>query len=238
MTDSKPSSAPIASAEPQTPPSGRSTGPPSPVEGRARAFRNGQTQRKSQERERVGVLLVVAIIVLGVYVITSARPFSPSNNPNPNPGPPITVLLGTPTVVSVPCSAGGSAYAENIPITSISAPIVTGDVNARVNEIWDGDDIGDPNVVANATPSNLCAGSAPDASTLWYGVLVAPNGTNLLTYTATHAWVSVSNGLPNIGIENGSSFVLVSYKSFSGAGYGFLLFGYANGSLIRATIPL
>lgn len=238
MTDSKLPSVPAAAGEPPASASEGSTGPASPIEGRARAFRNGQIERKSRERERVGVLLAVAIIVLGVYVIVSARPFSPSNNPNPTPGPPIIVQLGTPTVVSVPCAAGGSAYAESIPITSTSSPIVTGDVNARVNEIWDGDDIGDPSVVANATPSNLCAGFAPDASTLWYGVLVAPNGTNLLTYTVVHAWASVSNGPSNIGIENDSSFVIVSYKSFSGAGLGFVLFGYANGSLIRATIPL
>jgi hypothetical protein len=221
-------------------PSDAPAGPAVPAvrKSRAHAFRERETQRRSLRNERVGVVLVVVIILLGVYVIVSARPFTPSNNPAPKPGPPITVQLGTPTIATIPCASGGSAYAERIPFLNSSQPFTTGDVNARLTEIWDGDFIPDPNVVANATPSTLCGGPPPDASSLWYVVLLAPNGTNLVTYTNAERWVSVVNGTSNLVIGNNSTFVLITYASYAGSGRGFAIVGYENGSLIHATIPL
>jgi len=237
MSEPDPAPKDPSQATTEASPAVASSGRPPPP-GRAHAFRERETQRRNLRNERVGVLLVVLIVVLGVYVIVSARPFAPSNSPPPGPGAPIIVQLGTPTISTVHCSSGGSAYAERIPFVNSSASFLSGDVNARVTEIWDGDFIPDPNVVANATPGLLCGGPPPDSSTRWYAVLQAPNGTNLLTYTAADRWVSVTNGSANIPIEPSSTFVVISYESWAGSGRGFALAGYANGSLIRATIPL
>lgn len=222
--------------------SSRRAGMPAPAgsfDGRARSFREEQEKNRSAKRERIGVILVVAIIVLGVFAIVTARPFSPSSNGGlPTPGPPITVRFGAPSVSTVNCSAGGKAYVEQIPWTNSSEPITTGDINLRVYEIWDGDYIGDRNVVANATPSNLCAGSPPGPLSLWYAVLQAPNGTNLLTYTVAQLWTSLSGGAWNIWVQDGFVLVLVTYVSLAGTGRGIAVYGHSGGSPIQGSIPL
>ena len=217
--------------------------PPGSSGGRARAFREEQARRRSAERERVGVAIVVGIIFLGVFAIVTAQPFSPgSGSRGPSPGPPIVVQLGTPSVSDLRCKASGTAVAELIPFTSSPQPITTGDVNVRVYEIWDGDFIADPDAVANATPSNLCAGPAPIATyipgTSWYAVLIAPNGTNLLTYTVASGWMSITNGSPDLSIENGSTFALITNESLAGTGRGFALYGSVDGSSISGSVPL
>jgi len=211
---------------------------PGTFDGRAHNFRKNQAQRRSARRGRLGELLVVAIIILGIYTIVTARPYSSSNYSLPPSGPTITVNFGSPTVSTISCTAGGTANVERIPFANASQPIATGDVILRVSEIWDGDHIGDPGVVANATPSNVCAGAPPSATTVWYVVLEARNGTNLLTYTEASAWTSISVGPSNLGIENGSTFILVSHASYAGTGRGFALVGTENGSVIRGVLPL
>jgi len=213
---------------------------PGSFEGRARSFRQEQARRRSARRERVGTFLVVVILALGVYTIVTARPYSPSSkNDSPTPGPPIDVNLGTPTGASaVTCSAGGTAYVERIPWMNSTQPVTTGDIEVHVYEIFDGDFIGDRNAVANVTPSNPCAGAPPDSKALWYAALATPNGTILLTYTVNHPWTAVTPGPWNIGIENGSVLVLVTYASLAGRGYGFAVVGYAGGSPIRGTVAL
>jgi hypothetical protein len=217
----------------------RAPAPPGTLEGRSRSFREHQLKRKSARREHVGQLVVVAIIVLGIVAIVTARSgYSGSHSGFPSPGPPIVVQLGTPVLSTVNCTGGGTAYIERIPWLGSTQPVTPGDVYVRVYEIWDGDYIGDPGAMANATSSNVCAGAPPDSTTLWYVVLTASNGTNLLTYTADHAWVSVTDGASNLGIETGSSLVLVTGTSFAGTGRGFAVGGFANGSPITGAIAL
>ncbi|MGA7476802.1 MAG: hypothetical protein WBW47_06240 [Thermoplasmata archaeon] len=214
--------------------------PPGSFDGRARSFRQEQAMRRSVRRERIGTFLVVVILALGVYTILTARPYSPSSRDNfPTPGPPIIVTMGTPTgATPLNCSAGGTAYVERIPWTSATQPVATGDINLRVYEIWDGDYILDPNAVANVTPLNVCAGSPPSLSALWYAVLASPNGTNLLTYTVNHPWTAVTPGPGNVVIENGSVLTLVTSVSIADTGRGLLVVGYAGGSPIKGTVVL
>jgi hypothetical protein len=216
-----------------------SPAPPGTFDGRARSFREAQTRRRGELRERIGVVIVVLIIVLGVYTLLTAKPYTATPSSGfPIPGPTINVILGGPTVTQVPCGVGGSAYAEKIPFTGSSEPITTGDVNLRVYEIWDHDFIPDSKVVANATPSNLCGGSPPQSSFLWYAVLAAPNGTNLLTYTQDNDWTAISPGPTNFWIANGSALIMVTDASLAGSGRGFEVIGYSAGSPIFGTIPL
>ncbi|MFI5413958.1 MAG: hypothetical protein ACHQ0I_05185, partial [Candidatus Lutacidiplasmatales archaeon] len=186
-----------------------------------------------------GVVLVVAIIALGMYTLVTARPYSGSADFQlPAPGPTITVHFGVPVLSTLTCGAGGTAYAEHIAWLNSTRPLFTGQVTVRVSEIWDGDAIGDPNVVANATPSNPCAGPAPDPTSKWYVVLADPNGTNVLTYTNAHAWTPVTTGPANRGIENGSALIVITWTSLAGTGRGLNVVGIANGSLIRGSVPL
>ncbi len=208
-------------------------------QGRAQAFRREQTELRRARRDLLGNIAVVLIIAVGVYAVVTARPFNPGAAYTPPPThPPITVTLGTPTVTAITCAAGATAYAERIPWVGSSAPVRTGDVTVRVYEIWDSDWIGDPGVVANATPTNVCSGPAPLSVTDWYVVLAAPNGTNLDLYTDGQGWVSVTGAPWNIGIENGSSFVVVTNPAITDTGRGFAVYGFENGSLISATTPL
>jgi hypothetical protein len=153
------------------------------------------------------------------------------------------VDFGTPTVTNVPCGDGGSAYAERIPWVNSSEPIQTGDINLRVYEIWDGDWIGDTGVVANVTPSDLCAGPAPGSVSAglvidWYAVLSGPNGTNLMSYTDAHPWTPVGASASSVWIENGSAFIVVTNPAITQTGRGFAVFGFENGSAISGTTPL
>lgn len=212
---------------------------PGSAPSRAGAFRRQQEQRRSARNERVGVLLVVVIVVLGVIAIVTARPYFPgSNHPYPNPGPPIIVSLGTPVVGTVPCSGGGTGYTERIPWINSTQPIVTGDINVKVYEIYDGDFIGDPGAVASATPSNVCAGTPPTGTALWYIVLAAPNGSNFLTYTVGKGWLNLSGTAANLPIEEGSFLTLVSGVSLAGTGRGLAVVGASGGSSISGSIPL
>jgi len=232
-----PSSGPEGSASPLR---AGEPAPPGTFGGRAREFREQQAERRSARRERVGQLLVVAILVLGVIAIVTARPFNPSSGSSgPNPGPPITVTFASPTVRQLTCGNGGTGFAEKIVWSNASAAVTTGDLSPRVYEIFDGDPISDLGVVANVTSTNLCAGSPPNPSTqTWYIVLQAPNGTTLLSYTVNQGWTSVTHGAWNIPIENGSSVIVVSGASFANRGLGFAVVGFASGGPIRGTVPL
>ena len=207
-------------------------------EGRARAFREQQTQRRGGRREVIGTLLAAAIIVLGVYTIATAHPYSSSSYDFPGSGPVITIHFGPPSVSTVSCGSGGTVYAEHIPWANASSKVVTGELVVHVSEIWDGDYIGDPGVVANATASDVCAGPPPSSTSIWYVVLVAPDGTNLLTYSVASSWSSVSHGAVSIGVANGSAIVLVTHESLAGTGRGLEVVGEVNGSLIRGVTPL
>ncbi len=214
---------------------------PGAFTGRARAFRQEQTRRRTTRREHVVDALLVAAIVIGAYVIAIEPPYSPNNGntgvTTPT-GPPIVVHFGATSESSVTCSAGGTAYTESIPWTNSTRPVATGEIYVRVYEIWDGDYIADPNVVANATPANPCAGSPPDSSALWYVVLAAPNGTNLLTYTEASSWTSVTQGTSNVVIQNDSALILVTASSLAGTGRGFEVIGLVGGSQISGSVEL
>jgi hypothetical protein len=214
--------------------------PPGSFDGRARSFREEQRKQRSARRERIGTFLVVIIIVLGVYTIMTARPYSASSRYEfPPLGPTIVVNFGTPSgASSVTCSAGGTAYVERVPWTNSTQPVSTGDVSVRVYEIFDGDTIGDPNAVANVTSSNVCAGASPDSTALWYVVLAAPNGTNLLTYTGGHQWTAVTPGPADIDVQNGSALILVTNVSLAGTGRGIAVLGLTGTSQIRGTVAL
>jgi hypothetical protein len=213
--------------------------PSPPAAGRASSFRRSQTQRRSAQREQIGVFLVLLILAVGIYTIVTARPYSTSSGYHlPTPGPPIVVRFGTPTVAVANCSQGGTASVERIPWVNSTQPITTGDFTVRVIEIWDGDFIGDPGAAANVTPSNDCGGAAPSSSAKWYVALEGPNGTNLATYTVGAGWVAVGPGTWNFGVQDGSTIVLVSYTSLANSGRGFEVDGAANGSIISGSLPL
>jgi hypothetical protein len=213
--------------------------PPGSAAGRAHRFRERQMVRRSETQQQLGVVVVVVIIVLGIYTLLTAHPYSASGtNGQPPQGPTIFVNLGTPTAGTTPCLGGGTAYVERIPWVNSTEPLTTGDVNLRVYEIWDRDYIADPNAVANATPTSVCAGVPPDPIALWYVVLAAPNGTNVLTYTQAHVWRSLSGSPVNVPIEDRSTLVLVTQMSLYNAGRGFQVYGYSNDSVVFGAIPL
>ena len=224
-------------------PPGAPAHPPS-VGGRAHAFRIKQAERRTARWEQVGVLLIVVLIVVAFATILTAKPFTPSSGPGypawwPNPpGTPILVQLGTPSVGTVTCGQGGTAYTERVSFLSSSQPITTGNAYLVVYEIGDGDYIGDANTVANATATNVCSGSPPGLPTLWYAVLVAPNGTNLLTYTEASDWTAVTGSSWNIPMEAGSTLVLVTGASLAGTGRALGVIGFVGQSTIRGTVPL
>lgn len=217
-----------------------SPAPPGSSEGRARSFREEQTKQRSARRERTGTILVVIIIVLGVFAIVTAHPYSASSRYEfPPPGPTIVVNLGTPSgATPFACGAGGTAYVERVPWTNSTQPVSTGDISVRVYEIYDGDTIGDPNAVANVTSSNVCAGSPPDSTALWYVVLATPNGTNLLTYTQGHQWTAVTAGPSDVVIANDSVLILVTNAPIAGIGRGIAVLGLVGTSQIRGTVAL
>jgi len=237
------SESPPPSGEPsRAEPGGRRAGRPAPpgsAEGRAHAFRESEARRREEVREQIGVVLVVVIIVLGVYTLLGAKPYTSSATIAPPPsGPTIHVTLGTPAVGSVACSGGGTAYTERIPWNGSTQPLTTGDINLRVYEIWDRDYITDPHAVANATTSNVCAGTPPNPIALWYVVMAAPNGTNILTYTQANDWTSLTPAPANQWIENGSALVLVTQMPLDNTGRGFQVYGYSAGSVVFGTLPL
>jgi hypothetical protein len=214
--------------------------PPGTYEGRARSFRETQSQRRSLRRERIGQIAVVAIIALGIYAIVSAHPFNPASNSGPpSPGPPIVVTFSSPVLGQVTCGNGGAAYTERVVWANASGLVTTGDVSPRVYEIFDGDIVSDIGVVANATSSNVCAGSPPNPSTIgWYIAMAAPNGTIEFTYTFGAGWTSLSHGPTIVPIENGTVLVVVTGASIAGRGFGLAVAGYSGGSPIRGTVPL
>lgn len=214
--------------------------PPGSAEGRARAFRERQGERRSLRRERVGVLLVIVIILLGVYAIVSARPFNPASNPStPTPGTPIQVSLANPVVGNVTCGNGAIGYTERIVVDGSTQPIITGDIAVHVYEILDGDFI--PNYLAqpNITSTSVCAGAPPvTVKFLWYVALTAPNGTVLLSYTTVQGWKSIGGAPWNIPVENGTAFVVVTGSSIHYRGLGLAVVGFSGGSSISGSVPL
>ena len=228
-----PVAAPGGSPRPEAPGSGG--GAP----GRAQAFRRSQEKQRSTRNERIGVLVVIVILLLGVVTILTARPYFPgSTHQYPTPGPPIVVALGSPVVGSVACAAGGSAYTERVAWINATKPVATGDVNVKVYEIFDGDFVGDPGAVANATASDVCAGAPPTSTSLWYIVLSAPNGTNVLTYTVDRGWLNLTGGTGSGTILDGSFLTLVTSISLAGTGRGLAVVGSAGGSPITGSTVL
>lgn len=240
FTSSSGDTGPMELREPAPPRRAGEPAPPGTFEGRAHAFREDQALHRSVRRERVGQLIVIAIIVLGVYALVVSRPFNPASNSGGNtPGPPITVALGSPVVRQITCGNGATAYAEKVLWANASAAIVAGDVTPRVYELFDGDLVPDSGVVANATSSNPCAGAPPPASTpAWYVVYSAPNGTIQLTYTVDQGWLSVTLGAWNIPIENGSALTVVTAGSIANHGFGLAVVGFVSDSQIKGSVPL
>ena len=215
--------------------------PPSPSEGRARSFRERETRRRSRRRELVGQLLVVAIIIVGIYAIVSARPFVPSSGPSgPTPGPPITVTLRSPVVGQVSCGNGGIAYTEQVVWANATAPVTTNDISPRVYELFDGDIVNDNGVIANVSSTSVCAGEPPHSGGLisWYVALTAPNGTVELGYSFDQGWISADHGPVNIPVSNGSSLVVVVDPEIAGKGYGLAVVGAVGGSTVKGEVAL
>lgn len=227
-------------ALPEATPRAGEPAPPGSSEGRARSFRERETRRRSRRRELVGQLLVVAIIILGIYAIVSARPFVPSSGPGPPaPGPPITVNLTSPVVGQVTCGNGGTAYTERVGWANSTAPVSTNEVSPRVYELFDGDIIVDNGVTANVSSTSLCAGDPPSGEPIsWYVVLCAPNGTIELSYTFDQGWVSVDHGSVDFPIADLSSLVVVVDPEIADRGYGLAVVGEANGSSIHGAVPI
>jgi hypothetical protein len=221
---------------------GRAEDPPrsfAPSTGRAASFRRYQSHRRSTHWERIGELVVVAVILVGAYAVVTARWYAPNSEyEGPSPGPNIVVHFGPPSVTTVACTAGGTAYVERVPWVNSTQPLTTGAVNVRVYEIADGDYVGDPNVIANASSSNLCVGDPPSAETLWYAVLAGPDGVNLLTYTVDAGWAPVVSGPSNVAIANGSTVFLVTQASYAGTGRGLAVYGFVNESSIVGSVAL
>lgn len=241
--DSEPSGIASDGAETRTPLTPFRAGEPAPpgtFDGRARAFRENETKRRSRRRERIGQLLVVAVILLGIFAIVTARPFSPSTgNGQPPPGPPIVVTFTTPVVGQVTCGNGETAYTERTVWNSSSPTVTTGDVALRVYELIDGDIVNDRGVVPNANASSVCAGSPPEATVFgWYVVVSAPNDTIELTYAFSPGWASVTQGPSNVPIENGTIMTVVMGTSLAGRGYGFAVTGFASGSQVSGAVAL
>lgn len=218
--------------------------PPRPrtFAGRARTFRLREAYRKSARTERTVNAVMAALIVVGAYAIVTERPgdLLPSHRTpgSPSPGPTIVVQFGTASEGPVSCAEGGTAHTESIPWSSSTEPVTTGEFYVRLYEIWDGDNIPDPGAAPAVTPSDLCSGTPPDASALWYVVLSAPNGTNLLTYTETQGWTSVTGGSTVLSIQDGSSLVVVSYDSLAETGRGLEVVGLVGSTEITGSVPL
>ena len=234
MTDSGPDPTP-----PDGLPRAGEPAPPGTYDGRARAFREQQTQRRSRRRELFGQLVVVAIILVGIYAIVATKPFNPSNGSGPSPGPPITVTFTKPTVGTVTCGNGGTGYTEQVVWANATGRVTTGDVSLRVYELIDGDIVNDMGVIPNATTMSVCAGAPPNPATLaWYVVIAAPNGSTQLTYAFSPGWASVTHGAWNVPIENGTIMTVVMGTSIAGRGFGFAVVGFAGGSAVKGSVPL
>jgi hypothetical protein len=184
--------------------------------------------------------VAAVVLVLGVYTLATARPSNGVEGGGYSPpGPPILVDLSTPVVGTVTCSAGGTAYIEQMNWSSAAAPVTTGAVNLRLYEIWDGDYIPLVSVTANVTSSNLCAGSPPNPEKLgWYAVLKDPSGASVLTYTGAQGWSSIGSQSWDMPVQNGSSLVFVSGIPLHGTGRGFLVVGFFDGSPVKGSVPL
>jgi len=206
--------------------------------GRTRSFREAQAQRRNDRRERLGVFVVVVILVGALLTVATYHPFGSSSYNFPPPGPNIVVHLGTSSTGEVACGLGGTAYTERIPWINSTRPLTSGEVYLRLYEIGDGDVIGDPMAVANATPTDPCGGAPPDAGALWYLVLAAPSGTNLLTFTVDGGWASVAPGPSNIPIENASALILVTNESLAGTGRGLGVYGFVNDTPVTGSTLL
>jgi hypothetical protein len=236
---------PATEAPPVIGPAGRGpSGGPGAARSRAQAFRHEHALRQTHRTYRTTNVVLVALIVVGAYAIVTEHPGHlvstlRSLEATPGPGPPIVVTFGTPTESTVNCTGGGTAAVESIPWNRSTETLATGEVLVRLYEIWDGDNIADPGAVANATPSNLCAGTPPNPSALWYIVFAAPNGTNLLTYTEANSWSSVvAGGSSDLKIYDGSNLVVVSYDSLANTGRGLELVGFVGDSQITGSVPL
>lgn len=210
--------------------------------GRARAFRLREAYRKSARTERTVNAVMAALIVVGAYAIVTERPggLLPSHRTAglASPGATIVVRFGAPSESSVSCGEGGTAYVEAVPWNSSTEPVTTGEVYVMLYEIWDGDNIPDPGAAPSVSSSSLCTGTPPSASALWYVVLSAPNGTNLLTYTETQGWTSVTGGSTDLSIQDGSSLVVVSYDSIADTGRGLEVVGLVGTSAVTGSVPL
>jgi len=246
LAPSSPASSPPSSAG--TPPDDSvvragEPAPPGSLGGRARRFRLREAEQRSVRRERVGQLIVAAIIVLGVYAIFSARPFTPgSGGSSTTPSAPITVSFASPILGNASCAKGGIAYTEKFVWSASSSSVTTGDIAAYPYELLDGDFIYDRGQVANVTASSLCAGSPPyftgswpNLIWSWYVVLTDPNGTVRLAYTPTQGWTTTGPGSNDVPIENGSALTVVTGVSVHDQGFGFAVVGYANGSKVTTS---
>lgn len=242
MTGTSPAEPPVPPPSEGASPS-EAPGPASPRRrsraGRAREFRTGQTQRRTTRRELVINLTILVVIVVAVYaVVTEWQRTTSAGYVPPTLGPPITVNLGAPVVSNLTCGNGATASEERISWINSTRPLMTGEVDVRVYEIWDRDYYGDPGIVFNVTSSNACAGAPPAPSSRWYVVFSNPNGTNLLTYTGATLWASVGSAPLNFTIVDGSSLTLIANPSLAGQGFGLAVFGFVNDSEVSGSVVL
>ncbi len=251
MTDTAGHLPSITFPDPSSPPSDPHGAPeafpaPAPARpprgaGRAAAYRQRRAERRKAWGDRLEVIAVVGVIILSIVVLVTVWTGSPtlfSSPPPPITGPPIVVSLGTPTVSNVTCGDGGSVTAERIPWINATQPVTTGDVAVRVVELFDGDFVPDANSHPNVTASNLCVGPTPTPASRWYAVLSGPNGSNLFTYTEATAWVSVTSGPVNVGIENGSALTVIENPSLAAKGFGVHILGFVNETAVTGSVTL
>ena len=197
------------------------------------------SRRKRGEVRRnqyVAVLLIVVILgAAGAYAVISAPPSSSGGGSGPVP---ITVVLGTPAGGSVTCGDGKSMVTEHVAWLNSSAPVSTSQFRLEVQEIGDGDVIGADNPPGIVTPTNLCLGSAQPYVYDWYGVLEAPNGTNIATYTYASGWQGVPPATVPVEMAVNATFVLVSASDFIGLGYALEVLPFGPGAPVNGFTAL
>ncbi len=208
-----------------------------PPRSKARTYRMARSATVARRRGWAVAGVALVVLAVATYTIATSGPLTHGYSP-PGPGSSIVVQFGTPTTEAMTCAEGGTAYVETIPWLNSSGPVWTAGVSVIVFEITDGDFIGDPGVVANASPTVPCAGTPPPYSGLWYAVLLAPNSTTVLAFTDDAHWTAVTPGPSNVQVPNGSSLLLVTQRSLAESGRGLEVTGLSNSIPVRGSVTL
>jgi hypothetical protein len=187
--------------------------------------------RRVRGRRRRNLYLVAAVVVIAfgaaaAYAIDTAPHGSSGGGTGPTG---ITVEFGQPSSGHVACAGGKSMATEQVAWLNASAAVSTSQFRLEVQEIGDGDVIGADNAPGAVTPTALCVGPAQPYVYDWYGVLVAPNGTNEATYTYANGWQPVPPAVLPILVATNSTVIVVSTTSFAGLGYALEALPFGDG---------